>query len=109
MAARTWKVATDGSEARLPSFTRVELRPGEWIRGLDNGGGGYGDPLQRDPARVLGDVLEGWVSEGAARDSYGVVFSGSLEDESLAVDAPATARQRQALAAGPGQAPSAAS
>lgn len=37
------------------------------------GGGGYGDPLERDPERVLGDVVHGYVSIDAARDDYGVV------------------------------------
>jgi N-methylhydantoinase B len=43
-----------------------------------NGGGGYGDPLERDPAAVAKDVAEGTVSREAARDLYGV---GLREDE----------------------------
>ena len=51
------------------------------------GGGGWGDPLDRDPQAVLDDVLDEYVSvEGATRD-YGVVLTGSLEDLTLAVDA----------------------
>ncbi|SJZ30593.1 N-methylhydantoinase B [Enhydrobacter aerosaccus] len=38
------------------------------------GGGGYGDPLQRDPAHVAEDVSEGYVSRQAAHDLYGVVL-----------------------------------
>jgi N-methylhydantoinase B len=38
-----------------------------------NGGGGYGDPLERDPASVCKDVIEGTVSREAARDLYGVI------------------------------------
>jgi N-methylhydantoinase B len=54
------------------------------------GGGGWGDALARDPAAVLDDVLDEYVSvEGAARD-YGVVLRGSLEDLTLAVDPDAT-------------------
>lgn len=54
------------------------------------GGGGWGDPLERDPQAVLDDVLDEYVSvEGAARD-YGVVLTGSLEDLTLAVDDSAT-------------------
>ena len=47
--------------------------------------GGYGDPLARDPSRVLDDVLDGFVSEKNAREQYGVVVkdgevdSGSTE------------------------------
>ena len=38
------------------------------------GGGGWGDPLERDPARVWEDVAEGLVSAAAARKLYGVVL-----------------------------------
>jgi N-methylhydantoinase B/oxoprolinase/acetone carboxylase alpha subunit len=42
-------------------------------------GGGYGDPLERDPQSVLEDVIEGLVSEGAAREVYGVVLDQKRE------------------------------
>jgi N-methylhydantoinase B len=57
------------------------------------GGGGYGDPLKRDPAGVLNDVLDGKVSVDAARNSYGVVVVGRHVDEA------ATATERQHAAA----------
>jgi N-methylhydantoinase B len=38
------------------------------------GGGGYGDPFERDPRAVLDDVLNGYVSLEAARREYGVVI-----------------------------------
>jgi N-methylhydantoinase B len=58
------------------------------------GGGGYGDPFQRDPGAVLEDALDEIVSvEGALRD-YGVVLTGSVEDLTLAIDEEATARVR---------------
>ena len=60
------------------------------------GGGGYGDPLDRDPEAVLEDVLEGWVSLERAEAVYGVVFSGQASDESLVVDVAATLSRRQA-------------
>ena len=53
------------------------------------GGGGWGDPLLRDPQAVLDDVWDEYVSvEGALRD-YGVVITGSLEEMTLALDAEA--------------------
>jgi N-methylhydantoinase B len=70
-AAETWKIHADGRAERLPGFATVILRPGEWIRGLDNGGGGYGDPRTRDPNRIRHDLLEGWISEESARAIYG--------------------------------------
>jgi N-methylhydantoinase B len=43
----------------------------------------------------LHDVLEGWESRQKARDVYGVVFTGEIEDETLAVDEAATAALRR--------------
>jgi len=57
------------------------------------GGGGYGDPLDREPERVVADVREGLVSPTRARDVYGVVLRG----EALEVDVAATSAHRQAL------------
>jgi N-methylhydantoinase B len=69
---------------------------GEVIRIETTGGGGWGDPLARDPARVALDVRQGKVTPGAARADYGVVLSGGDEP---AVDGPATAALRERLAA----------
>ncbi|MCB1747955.1 MAG: hydantoinase B/oxoprolinase family protein [Gammaproteobacteria bacterium] len=99
--AATFKVKPDGQEEKLPGVVECRLAPGEWVRGVDAGGGGYGSPLERDPARVLKDVLERWETVERARDVYGVVFSGSAEDESLAVDSAATTARRAELTAAP--------
>src|SRR5262249_26328366 len=55
------------------------------------GGGGRGDPFERDPVRVRDDVIRDYVSIAAARTDYGVV----LDPESLEIDHPATAAVRQ--------------
>ncbi len=55
------------------------------------GGAGYGDPMEREPELVAGDVADGYVSAAAARSVYGVVLR---EDNS--VDAAATAALRRA-------------
>ena len=81
----------DGGVEVLPTFFVVELTAGDAMRAIDNGGGGYGDPRLRPPAKVLHDVLEGLVSVEAARDVYGVAVTGSVEDDTLAVDEVATA------------------
>jgi N-methylhydantoinase B len=96
--AESWKIELDGHETRLGNVGQVVVRPGELLRGVDTGGGGYGDPLAREPARVLEDVLEGWESEERAKDVYGVVFTATAPGE-LAVDATATAALRRELAA----------
>jgi N-methylhydantoinase B len=71
-------------------------QPYALLRYLTNGGGGSGDPFERDPERVKLDVRDGYVTvEGAARD-YGVVVLGDPDEdpEGLAVDLEATARLR---------------
>ena len=93
--AATYKITADGAQEKLPGVVECVLQPGEWIRRVDAGGGGYGDPLQRDPQRVLHDVIDAWETLERARDAYGVIFSGSLEDDSLAVDQAATEKYRR--------------
>jgi len=73
-----------GEETRLPSKTTVELEPGDVVSIRTCGGGGYGPPAQRDPERVLRDVLQGKVSAQRARSVYRVAVAGG------AVDAAAT-------------------
>ena len=96
-ASQVTKINRDGSESPLPPIGLVELQPGEWICGREAGGGGYGDPLERDPERVRHDVLEGWVSAAQARETYGVVLAGEDKSRSLAVDAVATAALRKTI------------
>jgi len=58
-----------------------------------SGGGGFGDPLARDPALVVADLAEGYVTPSAAESIYGIVLANG------AIDAAATMTRRQALAA----------
>jgi N-methylhydantoinase B len=73
----------------------VDLAPGEVVVHLPNGGGGFGDPLDRHADAVLADVRAQFVSIEAARDTYGVVLK-TTEGE-LAVDTRGTAQRRAAL------------
>jgi N-methylhydantoinase B len=57
------------------------LEPGSVVELLTGGGGGFGDPRQRDPERVRRDVLDGYVSLEAAERDYGV----KLDPETLEV------------------------
>jgi len=68
----------------VPQDSEVIVRTG--------GGGGWGDPLDRDPAAVRWDVIEGYVSRDAAREDYGVVLDG----KELAIDTAATEALRAA-------------
>jgi N-methylhydantoinase B len=85
-------VRADGTEEAIPSKAdRVAVRPGDVLHFDTWGGGGWGDPLERDPALVLRDVARGLVTEAGAR-RYGVVLSGGRVDE------PATLRLRREMA-----------
>jgi len=77
----------------------VDHEPGERYEYRYGGGGGWGDPLERDPQKVLDDVLDEYVSVEGARRDYGVVLTGSLEDLTLAVDREATTRLREEMRA----------
>ena len=90
-AAETWQISADGNKQRLPNFATVTLHPGEWLLGRDNGGGGYGDPLERDIERLQHDVSEKWITKRQAEEDYGAVFVAGSDR----IDAKATARQRK--------------
>src|SRR5438309_10164315 len=74
-----------------------EFAYGDVISFQQSGAGGYGDPLERDPRRVLEDVLDDYVSIEAARRDYGVVITGTGAD--LTVDDNATSDLRRRLSA----------
>ncbi|MGH3359041.1 MAG: hydantoinase B/oxoprolinase family protein, partial [Nocardioidaceae bacterium] len=68
------------------------LRSGDMFAHSYNGGGGYGDPLERDPAAVARDVANGYVTAAAALTAYGVAVSE--QDRRCAVDEDATRERR---------------
>ena len=111
----------DSGETR--DFKRTQQVPPDRRVILDlAGGGGYGDPMTRDPQAVLRDVLNGFVSLDAAREDYGVVIRRLAPDdetvllpEDFVVDEAATSalrtggRQRAARMRPPGHGQSAGS
>ena len=70
-----------------------QLKPGDVVIMDAAGGGGYGDPLEREVARVERDVRDGYVSMDAAEKSYGVMF----EPSTGLPDRKATEKKRDAL------------
>jgi N-methylhydantoinase B len=66
-------------EKRVGTY-RAKVKPGDRAICVGTGGGGYGNPADRDPCFVLGDVLDGYVSVEAARDVYKVIIRGAEVD-----------------------------
>ncbi|MCH9672486.1 MAG: hydantoinase B/oxoprolinase family protein [Gammaproteobacteria bacterium] len=86
----------NGIDEPFPTPGKVgghQMASGDVVVLQSAGGGGYGDPLERDPAQVLLDVEEGYVSETSAQNIYGVVLVGAR------VDGQATQTKRAALLA----------
>jgi N-methylhydantoinase B len=90
-APSTNVVVSNGDTRELPTMPMeaYTLERGDTFTHVAAGGGGFGDPLARDPAAVLEDVLDDKVSVTAARERYGVVVVGG------AVDADATHALRE--------------
>jgi N-methylhydantoinase B len=93
-------IHTNGEIEDLPTIANHDLQAGDLLLHLLSGGGGYGDPLEREVERVRDDVLSQFITFERARDVYGVVFTGTVLTDALAVDAAGTARQRERLRTG---------
>ena len=77
-------------ERELPGKFTMTIRRGDVYRHEQAGAGGWGDPFERDPAAVLRDVRNGFVSPEAARRDYGV----AIDTVNWAVDEAETGRLR---------------
>jgi N-methylhydantoinase B len=82
-----------GSVEKLMSKCTVKMNQDDILVVKTPGGGGYGDPLSREPMKVLADVLEGKVSIKAAYTDYGVI----IELKTTTVNQEATRQRRQQL------------
>lgn len=86
-----YRINQDGTRTFFSMIGYYRVKAGEAWVGLSTGGGGYGDPFERDPALVALDVRNGIVSRESAQRDYGVVL-----DDMLTVDEHATAACRGA-------------
>lgn len=69
--------ASDGSTQRAWKGI-YELHPGDHLRVVSGGGGGYGPAVEREPERVRQDVVQGYVSRDEAKERYRVVLRDDL-------------------------------
>ena len=76
---------------QVPPDTRAVVRSA--------GGGGWGEPLEREPMRVIDDIRDGFVSVEMAKSEYGVVakLNGKGGLEAVQLDTEATQRTRQEM------------
>ena len=95
---RWTRVSRDGKGTPLSPFggkvAKAILLPGESVRIETPGGGGYGDPLERDPKMVLRDVIDEYVSLRQAEKVYGV----AIDRKTATVDVKRTGELRRELA-----------
>jgi len=92
--ARATKILekADGSRLTVPNKAEdLKVDKDDILHFITWGGGGWGDPLDRDPALVAKEIVQGLVTVGGAR-AYGVVIAADG-----AVDGPATAALRDAM------------
>ena len=82
---------SDGEDKVLPGKSLTTVKAGDVLRIEMPGGGGWGDPLEREPEMVMQDVIAEKVSTARARETYGVVMEGGE------VDVQATQRAREDL------------
>jgi N-methylhydantoinase B len=84
----------DGEEVAAQTHRMIQVGHGEILGKVSGGGGGVGDPLEREPAAVLRDVRNELTTVDYARDVYGVV----IDAQAMEVDEEATRALRAELA-----------
>jgi N-methylhydantoinase B len=81
-----FKRLANGEIVRLPSFHHEITKPGEAVLGVTGAGGGYGNPLDRDPQRVAATVNRGWLSPERAESVYAVALRPAANGIEFIVD-----------------------
>jgi N-methylhydantoinase B len=92
---------TDKERFLGAAFSNVPIVPGDMFTRPSAGGGGYGDPLERDPVSVREDVIDGYVSSERALKDYGVVIravDADLDEYEIDHEATVAARAQAAAA-----------
>ena len=82
-----------GKRVRLRTMSSAYIEPGDIVWTKSGGGGGVGDPLDREIERVRRDLMNEYVSHGVARKVYGVV----IDPQTFVVDYEATEALRQRM------------
>jgi N-methylhydantoinase B len=80
-------------------FSGLRVDVGDVVSYYSPVGGGYGDPLERSPAKVLDDVLDDFISVAHAEEVYGVLFDRVDDGYGYAVNVAGTAARRATMLA----------
>ena len=97
MRTRTFVNPGTAQEREIGRIDVLHLEPGDVVSIQTSGGGGYGNPLDRDPDFVIADVRSGLLSSQAAEGHYGV----RLRDDGPDLTATSAERVREAAAMSP--------
>jgi N-methylhydantoinase B len=95
-----WLTREGEEEAKFlgATFSNVDVGPGDLFTRPSAGGGGFGDPLERDPEAVVEDVADGYVTIERACIDYGVVVTEvDAELAQYELDADATEKERERI------------
>jgi len=84
---------TNQAPRRLRKVAAESLQAHDLIKLKTGGGGGFGDPFDRDPEKVLNDVVDEYASVEQAKNEYGVV----IDETHMMVDLEATKTLRGSL------------
>jgi N-methylhydantoinase B len=76
------QIEVPGEAVKTVNKAYTPIPKGTLVRAVNNGGGGWGDPLERDLAAIANDLRQGYISRGAAEKDYGVAFApdGSIDE-----------------------------
>lgn len=84
---------SDGSCEPGGTWSNEPMQKGDMVRLITGGGGGFGNPLERSPERVLNDYLDDYVTAEEAKEEYGVV----IDEDKKEVDVKATEKLRSSM------------
>ncbi len=85
------RIKMNNGDEKITGMTYESLKYGDVLVNHSGGGGGWGDPFERSPERVLDDVVNDFVSAECARNDYGVV----IDPVAMAIDVAATDQLRK--------------
>lgn len=88
-------ISADGTKRELGVNAFHTIHEGDTFEIVSQGGGGFGEPLERDPEQIMRDVIDGLVSAEKALAEYGVVIVGAEDDNAINMKATRSERAQR--------------